>query len=81
MTNADNQSLSRSQRRLLRRIYNGRTVPIVADGRSFLTYKDATQYLQSLSPTACEAAFAEMKRGGGCRLTATITIDTIDGRA
>jgi hypothetical protein len=57
----DSQSLSRSQRRLLRRIYNGRTVPIIADGRSFLTYKDASQYLQSLAPEARDAAFVEMK--------------------
>jgi hypothetical protein len=46
---------------LLRRIYNGRTVPIIADGRSFLTYKDASQYLQSLAPEARDAAFVEMK--------------------
>lgn len=61
MSGEDTQSLSRSQRRLLRRIYNGRTVPIITDGRSFLTFKDASQYLQSLAPEARDAAFAEMK--------------------
>lgn len=55
------QSLSRPQRRLLRRIYNGRTVPIIADGRPFLTYKEASRYLQSLTPEARDAAYAEMK--------------------
>lgn len=60
MTEED-QSLSRPQRRLLRRIYNGRSVPIIVDGRSFLTYKDASQYLQSLAPQARDAAYSEMK--------------------
>ena len=58
---ADDQSLSRPQRRLLRRIYNGRSVPIVADGRPFLTYKEASQYLQSLADDARDAVYAEMK--------------------
>jgi hypothetical protein len=61
MSGDDNQPLSRSQRRLLCRIYNGRTVPIIADGRPFLTYKDASQYLRSLAPEARDAAFLEMK--------------------
>jgi hypothetical protein len=61
MTEEEDQSLSRSQRRSLRRIYNGRSVPIIADGRAFLTYRDASQYLQSLAPEARDAAYAEMK--------------------
>jgi hypothetical protein len=60
MTEED-QSLSRSQRRLLRRIYNGRSVPIIADGKPFLTYRGASKYLQSLTPQARDAAYAEMK--------------------
>ena len=60
-TEQEDQSLSRSQRRSLRRIYNGRSVPIIADGRPFLTYKDASQYLQSLAPQARDAAYADMK--------------------
>jgi hypothetical protein len=60
-TEADDQSLSRTQRRLLRRIYNGRSVPIIADGRPFLTYKDARQYLEALAREARDAAYAEMK--------------------
>lgn len=55
------QSLSRSQRRSLRRIYNGRLVPIIVDGRAFLTYKDASQYLQSLTLQSRDASYAEMK--------------------
>jgi len=61
MSEQDDQSLSRPQRRLLRRIYNGRTVPIMADGKSFLTFKAASQHLQSLAPEARDIVFAEMK--------------------
>lgn len=61
MTEEDDQGLSRAQRRSLRRMYNGRSVAIVADGRAFLTYKDASQYLQSLAPQARDAAYADMK--------------------
>lgn len=57
----EGQSLARAQRRLLRRIYNGRTVPIMADGRPFLTYKEASRYLEALGPDARDAAYAEMK--------------------
>lgn len=57
----EDRSLSRSQRRSLRRIYNGRSVAIIADGRRFLTFKDASRYLQSLAPQARDAAYAEMK--------------------
>lgn len=53
--------LTRTQNRLLRRIYNGRTIAIVADGNPFLTYKDAVRYLRSLTPQAREAAYAQMK--------------------
>ena len=54
-------SLGRAQRRLLRRIYNGRTVPVVVDGRPFLTYKEARQYLETLAPPDRDRACAEMK--------------------
>ena len=54
-------ALTRTQRRLLRRIYNGRTVPIMVDDRPFLTYKEASRYLQSLAPDAREAAYAQMR--------------------
>jgi hypothetical protein len=57
----EDQSLSRSQRRSLRRIYNGRSIPIIADGKCFLTYKEASLYLQSLAPQARDAACAEMQ--------------------
>ena len=61
MSDDDDHLLSRPQRRFLRRIYNGRTVPIVADGRAFLTFKDAREYLQSLAPEARDTAYAEMR--------------------
>ncbi|WP_343616748.1 hypothetical protein [Novosphingobium sp.] len=57
-------SLSRPQRRLLRRIYNGRTTPIMADGKPFLTYKAAKQYLLGLTPEERDAAYLEMKEQG-----------------
>ena len=59
MTEED-QSLSRPQRRALRRIYNGRTAPIIADCRAFLTFKEASHYLQSLAPEARDTAYAAM---------------------
>lgn len=64
MSDEDNQSLSRPQRRLLCRIYNGRTVPIMADGMPFLTYKAARQYLLSLPAEARDAAYLAMKEQG-----------------
>ena len=64
MTEADGAPLDRPQRRLLRRIFNGRTVPIVADGRPFLTYKEASRYLRSLAPEARDAVYREMKSEG-----------------
>jgi hypothetical protein len=63
ITDEEDQSLDRSQRRLLRRIYNGRTVPIIVDGRRFLTYKEASRYLLSLTAEAREKAYADMKSG------------------
>jgi len=63
ITEEHDQSLSRSQRRLLRRIYNARTVSIIVDGRPFLTYKEACRYLLSLAPDAREKAYAEMRSG------------------
>lgn len=61
VTPEDGPKLTRAQNRLLRRIYNGRSTPIVADGRPFLTYRDACLYLRSLAPDARDAAYAEMK--------------------
>jgi hypothetical protein len=61
VTKEDDPSLTRKQKRLLRRIYNGRSVALVADGRPFLTYRDASRYLRSLEPQAREAAYDEMK--------------------
>lgn len=55
------QDLSRPQKRLLKRLYNGRTIPILVDDRSFLTYRDATRYLLSLALDARDAAYAAMK--------------------
>jgi hypothetical protein len=57
----DDETLSRTQRRLLRRIYNGRTVAIVVDGRPFLTYKEAVRYLRALAVQDRDRACAEMK--------------------
>jgi hypothetical protein len=64
MTDDNGQSLTRPQRRLLRRIFNGLAIPIVADGKSFLTYKDASRHLLSLAPEARDAVYAELKDQG-----------------
>jgi hypothetical protein len=61
VTSEDTPSLTRTQKRLLRRIYNGRSISIITDGRPFLTYKDASQYLLSLEPRARDAAYDAMK--------------------
>jgi len=61
MTEAESNALTRPQRRLLRRIFNGRVVPIMADGRPFLTFKEASRYLEGLDPEAREATYAAMK--------------------
>ncbi len=62
VTTEDDAVLTRAQNRLLRRIYNGRTKPIVAAGKPFLTYRDARQFLLSLALTDRDAAYAEMKQ-------------------
>lgn len=64
MTDDDGQSLTRPQRRLLRRIFNGLAVPIVAGGKSFLTYREASRHLLSLPPEARDAVYAELKGNG-----------------
>lgn len=61
VTEENDPLLTRAQNRFLRRIYNGRSIPIVVDGRGFLSYKAASQYLRALAPEAREAAYAEMK--------------------
>lgn len=59
--NEDDPSLTRAQKRLLRRIYNGRVIPIVTDGKPFLTYKEACHYLLRLEGAARDAAYEAMK--------------------
>lgn len=53
--------LSRPQKRLLKRLYNGRVIPVVVDDRAFLTYREATRYLMALPSDIREAAYAAMK--------------------
>ena len=60
-TPEEDAALTRTQLRLLRRIYNGRSVPIVADGVSFLTYKEARRHVLALTPAARDMAYAAMK--------------------
>ncbi|WP_298287300.1 hypothetical protein [Novosphingobium sp.] len=61
MTEESDPALGRSQRRLLRRIFNGRTEPIVVDGQPFLTFKAASRFLLALTPDAREQAFVQMR--------------------
>ena len=53
--------LTRPQKRLLKRLYNGRTVPVTVAGQDFLTYRDAARYLLSRTGDAREEAYAAMK--------------------
>lgn len=53
--------LDRAQRRFLKRLYNGRTLPVMVDGRAFLTYREASRYLLTLHGEARAAAYAGMK--------------------
>ena len=61
MTDEAIHELSRPQRRLLRRIFNGRTVPLVVDGQPFLTYKEANRHLSALEPDERDVVYALMK--------------------
>lgn len=58
---ASEQALARPQRRLLRRLFNGRTVPLVVGDLSFRAYRDASSYLLSLPPDARDSAYAAIK--------------------
>ena len=59
--NEDTPPLTRAQNRFLRRIFNGRTIPIVIGGRHLATCKDAGRYLLSLDFPDREQAYAEIK--------------------
>ncbi|MEA3387941.1 hypothetical protein [Sphingobium sp. CCH11-B1] len=61
MADAEPDELTRPQKRFLKRLYNGRTVPVLVDQRPFLTYRDATCFLLALPPDAREAAYTAMK--------------------
>lgn len=61
----DDTALGRTERRLLRRIYNGRTDAIVVDGKPFLTFREASRFLLALDAEARAAAYREMKRQAG----------------
>lgn len=54
-------TLGRTQKRLLRRIYNGRVTPVMVDDKPFLTYKEALRYLEALPQDAMDAAYTAMK--------------------
>lgn len=60
-TNDEDLPLSRPQRRLLRRLYNGRTTPIIVNDRPFLTYKEAARHLLTLEGEARDLAYAQMR--------------------
>ena len=61
VTQEQDPSLTRAQRRLLRRIYNARSVPIVVNHTPLLTFKEANRYVLSLATEARDAACAERK--------------------
>lgn len=63
ITEEPDHSLDRAQRRLLRRIYNARTIPITVDDRHFLNYKEASRYLLSLPGNERTRAYEQMRSG------------------
>lgn len=58
------EPLSRAQRRLLRRVYNARSTPVMVDGLAFMTYRQASAYLLKLAGAEREAAYGTMKLAG-----------------
>lgn len=60
-TEENGRQLTRTQTRLMRRMFNGRSIPVIADDRALLTFKEASRYLCSLAPEARDAAYAEIK--------------------
>ena len=55
------EALARPQRRLLARLFNARSEPVLVEGREFLTFQQAKRYLMSLEGEAREAAYLAMK--------------------
>ena len=60
-TDGGEEALARPQRRLLRRIFNGRMEPLLVGDLSFRAYRDAAAYLLSLPLEARDAAYAAIK--------------------
>lgn len=52
---------NRPQRRYLRRVFNGRTDPMVIGGEPFLNYKQASAYLKGKTFDECESFVASVK--------------------
>ena len=61
MAEPQEDALARPQRRLLKRVFNGRTAPLIAGERSFSAYRDAAGYLLSLPPEQRDAAYEVIK--------------------
>lgn len=59
---AESDGLARPQRRLLRRIFNGRTTPVIVGDSALLTYRDASRLLLSLPIDARDIAYATIRR-------------------
>ncbi len=57
-------TLPRPQRRLLARLFHGRSEPVVVDGRAFLTFQEAKRYLLALDADCRETAYQAMKKQG-----------------
>ncbi|MEJ7935131.1 hypothetical protein WG907_12800 [Sphingobium sp. AN558] len=61
-TEEQSDALTRPQRRLLRRIFHNRNIPIVVEKTALLTYRDASRFLLSLPLDARDTAYAAVKR-------------------
>lgn len=65
---------------MLRRIYNGRNVPIIVDDRPFVTYKEASRYLLSLGDEAREKAYSQMRSGAAAGSEGSLKPPSLDKR-
>lgn len=67
----EQQALGRTERRYLRRVFNGRTVPLKVGDHAFLTFKEASRHLMGLDDEARDVAYREMRSQAEAEAKAT----------
>lgn len=58
---AADEKLGRTQRRHLRRIFHGRSKPVLIDDQKLLTYQQVKQFLATRAPDQRDAAYERIK--------------------